>query len=388
MIRKSLAVLSLLAICLGGAFMTGWTAMGTKAGGERLERMAASPQWRSGHFFNELRTSDPDMLPTIKGWYSKSNHATPAEPLPTVARSAESLAPMSELGVTWFGHSTLMVDIDGKRFLIDPVWGARTAPFSWVGPKRFHDPVAALSDLPKVDAVLISHDHYDHLDFPTITALAPTGVKFIVPLGIGAHLEYWGVSSDQIAELDWWQELEIDGVRLVSTPSRHFSGRSMAMTDRNHTLWTGWAMIGPKHRAYYSGDTSMFPGFKEIGERLGPFDVTMIESGAYNQLWADVHLGPEQAVAAHRMVRGNLMIPVHWGTFDLSFHGWTEPVERILAESARTGVAVATPRIGESVIPAQPRPPERWWPETPWETAEQSPVESSLIGDLVTSLDG
>ena len=367
--------------------MTGWTAMGSTASGERLERMVQSPQWKVDGFRNELRTIDPAVGPTLRGWMSKSKHASPSQALPIVRRNAESLKPVSDLRVTWFGHSTLLVEVDGSRLLIDPVWGERTAPFTWVGPKRFHDPVASLTDVLPVDAVLISHDHYDHLDYPTVLQLAGTGTRFIVPLGIGAHLEHWGVQSAQITELDWWEEVDLGAVRLVSTPSRHFSGRSVVMADKNHTLWTGWAIIGPRHRAYYSGDTAMFPGFKEIGERLGPFDVTMIESGAYNQLWADVHLGPEQAVAAHRMVRGKLMIPVHWGTFDLAFHGWTEPIERVLIESVRHGVAVAAPRVGESVVPAEYERVDRWWPDVPWETAKQSPVNSSSIGDLVTSLD-
>ncbi|WP_424521163.1 MBL fold metallo-hydrolase, partial [Rubrivirga sp.] len=176
---------------------------------------------------------------------------------------------------------------------------------------------------------MISHDHYDHLDMPTIRALAGRVPRFAVPLGVGAHLESWGVPAASITELDWWDGLEVAGVRLVSTPARHFSGRGL--TDRDQTLWSGWAILGAERRVFYSGDTALSPDFLEVGRRLGPFDMTFIESGAYNDAWADLHLGPEQAVAAHRMVRGELMVPVHWGLFDLALHGWTEPAERVRA---------------------------------------------------------
>jgi L-ascorbate metabolism protein UlaG (beta-lactamase superfamily) len=288
------------------------------------------------------------------------------------------------LRVTWLGHSTLIVELDGKRLLLDPVWAERASPLTWAGPKRFFAPPLPLSELPEIDAILISHDHYDHLDTQTVQTLAAsTRAPFVVPLGVGAHLEYWGVEPARIVELDWWQEHELGDLRLVATPARHFSGRSLTFHDADATLWSGWAMLGPTHRAYYSGDTAMFPGFSEIGERLGPFDVTLIESGAYNSMWPDVHLGPEQAVEAHRMVRGKTLIPVHWGLFDLALHGWTEPVERVLAKAQELGVQVATPAPGGSVdMTAQSRHP-RWWPELPWVVAAEDPVVSSgLVGTL------
>jgi L-ascorbate metabolism protein UlaG (beta-lactamase superfamily) len=171
----------------------------------------------------------------------------------------------------------------------------------------------------------------------------------------------------------------VDGVEFTATPSRHFSGRSLIQADADQTLWAGWALHGPKHRVYYSGDTAMFPQFEEIGARLGPFDVTLIEVGAYNQLWADVHLGPEQALRAHQMVRGELLIPVHWGTFDLALHAWTEPMERLLVGAAETGVRLSSPRPGESIEPASASVATRWWPEIPWQTKEQAPVVSSRL---------
>jgi L-ascorbate metabolism protein UlaG (beta-lactamase superfamily) len=242
-------------------------------------------------------------------------------------------------------------------------------------------PIAA-DALPEIDAVVISHDHYDHLDYPTVLQLNERGVPFVVPLGVGAHLEYWGVPAAQIHELDWWQQVTLRELSFVATPARHFSGRGLG-ADR--TLWAGWALIGRERRAYYSGDTAMFEGFAQIGARLGPFDVAMIEVGAYDAMWADVHLGPEQAILAHRAVKGGVLVPVHWGTFDLALHGWTEPMERTLVAARDAGVRVVTPRPGQSIDSAAPPAPERWWPSVPWKTAAEAPVVSSGLGMLPQS---
>jgi L-ascorbate metabolism protein UlaG (beta-lactamase superfamily) len=323
------------------------------------------------------------MLPTLWEFATGgSPHRMPQGALPVLSRTKQDfeLHPTSGLRLTWLGHSTLLIELDGLRFLLDPVWGERTSPFTWLGPKRFYAPPLALADLPRLDAVLISHDHYDHLDYPTILHLEALDVPFIVPLGVGAHLHAWGIENDRIIELDWWGEHQLGPVRLVSTPARHFSGRSLIMRDQNKTLWTGWALLGSQHRVYYSGDTAMFPGFRDIGERFGPFDVTLIEAGAYNARWADVHLGPEQAVLAHRLVKGKLLIPVHWGLFDLALHGWTEPVERVLVAAREHDVRVITPAPGGSVEPAALAPgvaANRWWPDLPWKTALEEPAISS-----------
>jgi L-ascorbate metabolism protein UlaG (beta-lactamase superfamily) len=228
-----------------------------------------------------------------------------------------------------------------------------------------------------VDAVVISHDHYDHLDVPTVKALAARGARWVVPLGVGAHLRAWGVPEARITELDWWEAARVGDLTLTATPARHFSGRGLGDADR--TLWAGWAIAGPAHRVFYSGDTALHEEFAEIGRRLGPFDLTMIESGAYDALWADVHLGPEQAVLAHRLVRGDVMLPVHWGLFDLALHGWTEPMERVLVAARRAGVRVASPRPGGMVEPSALGAVERWWPAVPWRTAEEAPAWSSGV---------
>ena len=364
-----------------------WSAFGQRASGARLERMQRSPQYVDGRFVNTISAQNMGMSwNTLKEWFfGDDTHRVPAEPLPVVQRSAADFsAPASDLRITWFGHSSLLVEIDGVRLLTDPLWSDHASPGPLFGVKRFHAPPLALDDLPPLDAVVLSHDHYDHLDEPTIRALADRIPLFVAPLGLGAHLEYWGVPADRIVELDWWERTEVGGVTLVCTPARHFSGRFL--NDRAATLWASWAFLGAERRAYFSGDTAMFPGFAEIGEKLGPFDVAMMEVGAYNAAWADVHMGPEQAVLAHQMVRGGLFVPVHWGTFNLAFHTWTEPAERVRVAAQEAGVSLAFPRPGESLTLAAPSA-EPWWPEGPWQTAEEAPVVSSgLPADLEAAI--
>ncbi len=364
------------------------SALGEAPEGERLEQIERSPQYRDGRFRNALPTVlDGASLGVFWEYVTGgSDYREPEEVLPVSQRTAADFAQAPDgLRVTWLGHSTLLVELEGARVLVDPVWGERASPASWFGPARFNTPPLALDDLPPLDAVAISHDHYDHLDVATVRALAERVFRWLVPLGVGAHLEAWGVAPETITELDWWGEAEVAGVRVVSTPARHFSGRSLA---RDRTLWTGWAVVGDSARVWYSGDTALTPEFAEVGRRLGPFDVTLVESGAYDAAWADVHLGPEQAVAAHRMVQGGtggLLVPVHWGLFDLALHGWTEPAERVRRAAAAAGVAVAFPRPGESVTPTD-YPTEPWWPELPWEAATEAPAISTGLPDSVLAL--
>jgi L-ascorbate metabolism protein UlaG (beta-lactamase superfamily) len=374
-----LVVLLLAAIGVADA----WRAIGTLPEGERLERISRSPQYRAGKFADTLPRVEPDVMAASLRWVKGVEHSQPAQPPPVQLRQAADFAapPASGLRITWFGHSSLLVEIEGKRVLIDPVWGERCSPSSFLGPARFHAVPLPLAELPPLDAVLISHDHYDHLDYPSIAELKARPVRFVVPLGVGAHLAYWGVEPERIVELDWWQSTELGGLKLVATPARHFSGRGLGA---DLTLWSGWALLGERRRVYYSGDTAMFEGFAQIGERLGPFDAALIEVGAYDAMWADVHLGPEQAVQAHESVRGGVLLPVHWGTFDLALHSWIEPAERVLAAAAREQVTVVTPRPGESIDPLAPAAPARWWPsDVPWKTAAEAPVVSSGLERLM-----
>jgi L-ascorbate metabolism protein UlaG (beta-lactamase superfamily) len=379
-----LALLAVLAAAGGALWLVAREAMGGRVEGARLARVARSPQWRDGAFRNRLpRVDAPAGRMLGEFLFGGSDHRAPDLPLPVVARTRADYdaPPASGLRVTWLGHSTMLLEIDGRRVLIDPVWGERASPFTFMGPRRFFAPPLPLAELPAVDVVVISHDHYDHLDMPTIRVLAARGARFAVPLGVGAHLRAWGVPEERIVELDWWASTDVGGIRLTATPARHFSGRGLA--DQGRTLWAGWAFTGPRHRVFYSGDTALHDALAEIGRRLGPFHLTMIETGAYSALWSDVHLGPEQAVRAHELVRGDVLLPVHWGLFDLALHGWTEPVERVLVAAQAAGVRVAAPRPGDRVEPATLGAPVRWWPAVPWQGVREAPAWSTGVEHLL-----
>jgi L-ascorbate metabolism protein UlaG (beta-lactamase superfamily) len=299
--------------------------------------------------------------------------------MPVESRVAADYAtpPASGLRVTWLGHSTTLLEVEGTRLLFDPVWAERASFVSFAGPKRFFPTPLPLAELPTVDAIVLSHDHYDHLDRGFVESDAARGLRWIVPLGVGDWLCEWGIAASDVEELDWWDSTRVGSLTLTSTPARHFSGRGLTSADK--TLWCGWAVVGEQRRVYYAGDTALQDEFSEIGRRLGPFDLTMIEIGAYDALWADVHLGPEQAVLAHRLVRGDVMLPLHWGTFDLALHGWTEPIERALVAAEQHGVRVATPRPGGIFEPTRDLPTERWWPSVPWHTAAEKPIRSTGV---------
>ena len=381
----TLGVLVALAIVAGVSLWSIATpAMGGHMDDPRATRYERSPEWSDGKFRNRRPRHDaPYLEALLKFTFGGSDVSAPDTPVPVIARSAADYQtpPVSGLRVTWLGHSTTLLEIDGQRVLFDPVWGPRASPYTFAGPSRFFPPPLSLADLPSVDAVLISHDHYDHLDMFTVRALAARGDRFVVPLGIGTHLAAWGVAPSRITELDWWGSIEIGGLTLTATPARHFSGRGITGQDR--TLWAGWSIRGPQHRVYYSGDTALDDAMVEIGNRLGPFDLTMIEIGEYDALWADVHLGPEQAIRAHQLVRGDVMLPVHWGGFDLALHGWTEPIERAVVAANAAGVRLATPQPGELLEPATMGVPRRWWPALPWRTAAEAPAFSTGTAHLM-----
>jgi L-ascorbate metabolism protein UlaG (beta-lactamase superfamily) len=360
-----------LALCF--MIVSGCEAFGARAKGSRLARMQRSPEWRGDHFVNPQPLQN-NFWQSIGDLRYTSPDASPRSPLPVAAVDLQTFVaqPQSGLRVTWFGHSSMLVELDGHRVLTDPVWSERASPYTWVGPRRFAPPVIALADLPPIDLVVISHDHYDHLDMRTIQAMKEWKTLFVVPLGVGAHLASWGIPEARIIEMEWWEALTFGGLQIVCVPARHASGR--AVIDNDDKLWAGYALVTSGHRVYYSGDTGLFPGMTEIGARLGPFDLTMIEAGQYGRGWPDWHLGPEQAVQAHQMVRGKLMLPVHWAMFQLASHAWTEPLERVLTAARPLGIAVLTPRVGQSFEPTAPPAFEKWWPDLPRHTAAEDPI--------------
>lgn len=341
--------------------------LGKRAEGARLERMAASPLWREGVFRNvhpiQPGLRDPSAsMPSVKDFLIGGERRTPDGPLPTIdPRQAWLKPPGSGLRATWLGHSTVLLEMDGHRVLTDPVWGTRASPFRLLGPKRFQPVPLRLRDMPEVDVVVISHDHYDHLDYPTIRALALNSqVPFVTSLGVGAHLQAWGVAPERITELDWWETHRVPGTGLTVTaaPSQHFSGRGLK--DRNATLWSSMVMRSERHAVFFSGDTGLTTEYALIRDRLGPFDLVMLEVGAFHPAWGDIHLGPLNALKAHQLLGGGAFMPVHWGTFSLAMHAWDEPPNTLLAH-APSNDALVMPMLGEATEPKEQRPVRPWW---------------------------
>ena len=335
-------------------------ALGRRPTGARAERVRQSPHYRDGTFQNPLATRTlmaNNGRRVLREFVFGGKKRRPAGPIPVATPSAEPAG--DGLHITWYGHASTLVEIDGRRVLIDPVWSERCSPSSLAGPRRLHPAPVPLDQLPRVDAILISHDHYDHLDLATVRGLTSgQDAPFLVPLGVGAHLDRWGVPAERIIELDWDDGVTIAGLRLTATAARHFSGRAFT---RDRSQWASWVIAGERHRVFYTGDSGYFDGYAGIGERYGPFDASLMQIGAYDPSWPDIHMFPEDAVAAHLELRGGLLIPVHWATFDLALHGWSEPVDRVWLEAKARDVALAVPRPGERVAVAEPPPVDGWW---------------------------
>jgi L-ascorbate metabolism protein UlaG (beta-lactamase superfamily) len=357
---------------------------GADPAGARLERILASPNYRDGAFVNPVgarSVPSGDMIKSLPANLRKEARLPrkPVRPVPLHPTTLADLAkpPKSGLRLTWMGHSSVLAEMGGRRVLFDPVWGERCSPFTFAGPRRVHPAPVPLGSLTDLDVVVISHDHYDHLDMPSIQRLARTGVVFAIPLGVGAHLEHWGIPASRLRELDWHESTEVAGLTLTATPARHFCGRGLR--GRQQTLWASWTVTDGTHRIFHSGDTGYFPGFADIGAQYGPFDATMIQIGAYSEFWPDIHMTPAEGVRAHLDLQGGgpggVLLPIHWGTFNLAQHPWAEPGEQTMLASHDEAQLCATPRVGEPFEPASPPPAYPWWREvaltppqgwTPW----------------------
>ena len=338
----------------------------SRSAAARLERIHASPRF-DGRVFRNTNNARPGLkpgtvMPTMKEYLCGGERRVPGAPLPLDdPRSTWRTSPETGLRTTWLGHSTMLFEIDGARILTDPVWTKRASPVPFAGPKRFHAPPVPIKDLPNLDAVLISHDHYDHLDRSAIRALIKRKVRFITSLGVGAHLEGWGVPAERITELDWWEHttLEPSGVVITAAPSQHFSGRTLL--DRNATAWSSFHLQGPKHSVFHGADTGLTQDYTQIRDRFGKFDLVLLEIGAYHAAWGDIHLGPEHALDAWAMLGSGTLHPIHWGTFNLAMHAWDQPIETLTTQAPARGVSLLTPRLGQAVEPARVGGVTPWW---------------------------
>lgn len=341
----------------------------------------ASPQAADGRFRNPAPKPADGVAKTLGiVWnvlLNKPATTVPKGPVPVDTLTRAELEAAPDRSLFRLGHSTMLIKLRGGFWITDPVFAERASPVQWMGPKRFHAPPIALADLPPLRGVILSHDHYDHLDRDTVMQLAKTTGVFLTPLGVGDRLIAWGVDAAKVRQFDWWQGTRIEGVQFTATPAQHFSGRGLF--DGNKTLWASWVIVDDANdanasdagtlRLFFSGDTGYFDGFKEIGRRFGPFDVTMLETGAYDPQWPYVHMQPEQTVQAHQDLRGRWLLPVHNGTFDLAMHGWQEPFERVVTLNGERDIALTTPRMGERLDLSAPHVATRWWREVEAATA-------------------
>ncbi|WP_434036085.1 MBL fold metallo-hydrolase [Formosa sp. 4Alg 33] len=330
------------------------------------QKFALTNHYKDGKFINigevDMQMGIQDIGKSLIGYFRPTKGVTPESPI-----SVETILPSDlmdysgETRLFWFGHSTFLLQIQSKNILIDPMFGDVPAPHPMLGSKRFsnHLPIR-IDDLPPIDAVLISHDHYDHLDYKSISKLKHKVKSFYTPLGVGAHLKSWGVSKDNIYELDWWEEIMFTDLKFVCTPAQHFSGRGIS--DKGKTLWSSWIITSKNENIFFSGDSGYGSHFKTIGEKYGPFDFAMIECGQYNTLWHEIHMYPEETAQAAIDVKAKQMMPIHWGAFKLAMHEWNEPVERLLKASEIQNINVIVPKIGEEIkIGKTITSTEAWW---------------------------
>jgi L-ascorbate metabolism protein UlaG (beta-lactamase superfamily) len=364
MVIRSLKILTglILFLALLTALFMQQRSFGRLPSGERLERMKKSAQFKDGIFQNvkdtRLMAEGASYFGMATKFFGKGIDREPVNPLPSVKTDLKNLSEKPTL--IWFGHSSFLISIGGKRILADPVFSERPSPVQYAGSKAYPGTmVYEPNDFPELDVIVISHDHYDHLDYNSIKELNAKTKLFCVPLGVGEHLLHWGVAPEKIKEFDWWDGEEVlPGIDLTCTPARHFSGRGFR---RNKTLWASFVLKTGGQTIFIGGDSGYDESFKKIGEAFGPFDIAMLECGQYDPQWPQIHMMPEETIQASIDLKAKVLLPVHWAKFTLALHPWRDPIERATKESARLQVPLATPKIGEPIVFGSPYPSEKWW---------------------------
>lgn len=357
-----------LLVFAGVLFVNFYPAFGAKVTPERQEHYAKSPNYTSDKFVNKeevkLSFSFLQFVKMLFKFLGSQPNTIPDKDIPVVHYDNTDIAIYdSDIPrLIWFGHSTFLLQVSGKSILIDPMFGDVPAPHPWLGKHRFSKSLPIeIEKLPQIDAVILSHDHYDHLDYGSITKLKSKVNQFFTPLGVGSHLTEWGIDSSKVKELDWWDEVQYGDFTFACTPAQHFSGRRMG--DRGATLWASWVIKTAENSIFFSGDSGYNAHFKEIGEKHGPFDFAMIECGQYNEQWKQIHMMPEQTVLAGIDLKAKLIMPIHWAAFKLAFHTWTDPIERVTKKAKEMNLPIATPMIGEPILIDKQNqfPHSDWW---------------------------
>ena len=358
--------------------------------GEASSYLEASDNWRDGYFQNVIETkTGSSFWETVKSTYKFMTQGQDRRPKPKLAVKAVHPSQLERLDagrtvVTWLGHSALILQIDGQRWLLDPMLGKRVSPVDWFGPSRFCDAPPLVADqIPDVDVVVISHDHWDHLDHRTIKKIHGRVGRFVVALGVKSHLVHWGVEAAKITELDWHESVQLGGVQLTATPSRHFSGRKRNQLYK--TFWASFVIDGPAHKLFFGSDSGYFDGFRQIGAQYGPFDLTLLECGAYSEYWPDIHMMPEETAQAHLDLGGRILMPIHWAAFSLSLHPWREPIERLLKVAAKKHIKVIHPMVGGHYELGGTLPRERWW-EKDYCAKPTEEIENPGVAEVVSGM--
>lgn len=345
-----------------------------------MNKMQQSPNFMNGRFTNKIPWESPSFAAgaaILWKFIFSSNQRKPDMTLPRRQADLKKLAERSndqQLSVTWLGHSSLLINLDGYRIATDPVLQKKVSLF---GPARYNgEAPLEIRDIPELDVVFISHNHYDHLNKWSIQQIRDRVKRFVVPLGVGAQLRDWGVPASRITEMDWWEETTFGDLTIACTPTQHFSGRGL--TDRNKTLWASFVVAGPEHKIYYGGDSGYFEGFKQIGEKYGPFEMTFLECGAYDRRWHHIHMFPEETVQAHLDLHGKVLHPIHWGTFNLALHAWDDPMKRLIRAADQAGITAATPVVGGTTVYPDALPQIHWWEKT-WNSVNEKAAPLELL---------